>query len=1852
MPGNEVADKVRNFFEQDNALQGQHQAQVPSGNWHVFNNPWVQRQNGASLSSATKSFNLQPSGDSERGNGWQSSGVPLGADVAHLPLRPDFVKSQTKNDQQSFNGYLRGSQGLPARPNQAEFQTEETIPERHNLTSRGLSILEIQQGNAPEQLLASSRSSERFDFAEAPVNFDFLGSRPQLMRSQQSGMPPHPSRQQSGMNDMQLWQQQLMYRQFQELQRQQQLQQLDQEARQQNAMTQLSAITRHSSGDQLTVFANGAANMQDSSNYTWPTEIVGGDPKLSNASQMFGAGMNWVQRSGSSPTVQGFPNGLMFPQDQSQALRSMGFVPQQQVDQSLYGAPVASARGVSLNHFPHIQGISQDGSDLLNRTGGSQVEKQIMHSAAFNSFESDSTTAFADQIRMQDGSLSSKQSLQGKNLFGQVPVEAFGNGVISGNFHQVNSLPRNSSTQELHGRQDHSGWAGNMEEKSAAQVGPSQGTVSLDPTEEKILFSSDDGIWGAFGRNNGGSTSGFLQGNQLEGNDYLNVFPSVQSGSWSALMQSAVAEASSSDTGVQDEWSGLSFQKTDLSPGNHPSTVDNNLQNSSSMTSKPFLSFEDSTASPDGFQQSSTKFAFEQSERVRTEISHESLQRSPQQGQWLDQNASQKPPDGSLQGQTTMHVGSVTEGAWPGQIFEQSSNAAPNSDMGLNLQNMRGSWAQQRNISSYSTGVSKPNGWNMNETLSLSGDSQSNDQKRPMHMERTHEGGMWRANTSNLGGTSFSNATARLEQKLVAGGTHGHGEDSFVNNLNALTGSGVSKVSQGMNQQILNSQQLDFEKRIVDSSLNYRGNDNLGKYQHQSKTPQVQDMSSGNSDRVSSEFDKKQDSCLQKEMSGDSYVSGRSHPGQQSVPGTALRENAWLNASDSRPSSSGNQKSSGQGLLQQGSHGVKGQEQGHLGQSKFSGQVVQNSGLDMEKRNTKTVDAVSKDVHSGYESRTSASFNSSASLYAPNRAVQTSQNMLELLHKVDQSRDKNAAHFGSSDVNASDRHGSVGSDVSASQIHANQSAVSQGFGLRLGPPSQRQPMASNQSVNEMNSRQMDLDTGEKGRAFSGSTPSQALPNFRDMPPQEHWEQSNHIRPNIPAQIDDEVLHSTVQGGSTSSPTSFPCHQPQQQVSSGAKQVGMDQSANVPFGNQTDFNLQCKLVSRFGGNYNSHDGASAVQSAQESLRGPAGGVSPLNLASKPYPTDIARSQHLNANTAFIRSSGQQESSVSQQGGAFSKMLHNVWTNVSSQQRLGPQHKVPPNLFQSMRPVSNNLEGTPWAAKEDDYNVKRGGNVSSEFGSSSIDSQQPPSGEEQQAGKVSTSQSEGADIAPQNAGGQQRPEFTGSPSSVVNLHQQEPSQTVSRPVTSTSNIDMEAFGRSLRPSNLPHQNYSLLHQMQAMREAEADPNRKGVKRLKVADSGLDTQPSVAKTGQRFIYGYGTSVKDAVDDDNSSDSKMLCFASEGKEDKSANNTSQLSVGGISMQNYASHLGIAPQGFRGSGIPTSVNPQMAPSWFEQYGTYKNGQILGMYDGLDSSRRNAKMAAQQFFFGKIPEGSHATSHSAVAEQANAGSSAVSASERLPSSLAPVVDQSLDILRPKKRKSSISELLPWHKEVTNSCQRLQTISEAELDWAQATNRRAEKLEDEAEMFEDGPYIPRPRRRLILITQLMQQLLCSLPASMLSADAKSEYETLTFFAARLAIGDACGLVSSLSSHSRINSNTESTTSGKQKELGSRGEHFFAKVVEDFIDRARKLENDLLRLDRRSSILDLRVECQDLERFSIINRFARYLGRGNADGVESASSSEAAVRRPLPQRYVTAIAMPTPRNLPEGVLCLSL
>lgn len=68
------------------------------------------------------------------------------------------------------------------------------------------------------------------------------------------------------------------------------------------------------------------------------------------------------------------------------------------------------------------------------------------------------------------------------------------------------------------------------------------------------------------------------------------------------------------------------------------------------------------------------------------------------------------------------------------------------------------------------------------------------------------------------------------------------------------------------------------------------------------------------------------------------------------------------------------------------------------------------------------------------------------------------------------------------------------------------------------------------------------------------------------------------------------------------------------------------------------------------------------------------------------------------------------------------------------------------------------------------------------------------------------------------------------------------------------------------------------------------------------------------------------------------------------------------------------------------------------------------------------------------------------------------------------------------------------------------------------------MDGDGEVIED---IPRPKRRIIVATQLMQQLFPPPAVTLLSTDATSSYESVAFYVSRLALGDTCNLVSCVS-----------------------------------------------------------------------------------------------------------------------------
>ncbi|KAJ4713167.1 putative Dentin sialophosphoprotein-related [Melia azedarach] len=1798
MPGNEVGDRIHNFFGQENLSQGQHHSQVVDGTWPGLNNNlWVgsQRQIGAPhLSSNLKSYSVQPSADSEKGHGGQSSSVQHGLNFSPSASKPDLVRSQSQNQQPALNGYMHGHQALQTRQNESNFLGVDTEHNRHNLTSRGLQVFDSQLGNGPE---LNKKNSMRLESAESPVNYDFFGGQ-QQMSGQHSSMLQSLPRQQPGVVDMQLLHQQVMFKKLQELHRQQQL---------------------HNPQFQ---------QQEDASNYAWQPELMA-------------ANTNWLQRD-ASPVMQGSSSGLMFSPDQGQ-VRMMSLVPQQ-VDQSLYGVPVSSSR-INPSQYSSIQ-----------------MDKPTMQqiSASSNSFPGNQYSVFPDQGSMQDGTLGSRQSHLGKNIFGSAAGPGLNSGFNLENLQQINTQQRSAPMHEFQESQRLVGPSETSQEKMVMQAAPSQNAATLDPEEEKILFGSDDNIWDAFGRSTNVGTG---CSNMLDNTELLGALPSLQSGSWSALMQSAVAETSSGDIGVQEGWSGLSIRNSEpaaasqqslyVNDGNKQPSAwsDNNLQAVSTVNSRRFPLSADANksvnySSVSAASQSGLKTSHEQIEKLQKGSSQRSVQQLSGEGtKWLDQSPVQKP---------------VTEGS---HFYGDVAHA---SDAELHAKGISTSWTQQESTSSYNTSgqqCNRPNGWNFIESISPGGGatlkdqsnesslqrSLSSDHKNVMHEKMSYSTGIFMTDSVS---SAIENANSAIQRQ------HVNREDSNLNNDASISDSGTKRANQKSSQQFPNSRTLNLWKK-VDSSVTPREGEVPGKYQHHLDKSSQNIESSRNDGADNGVIGREMENYNTKEKSSDSFHSNTSH---HTTPG--FRENVWLDASDSRTLPGGKQKSSNnigrkpsgtrkfqyhpmgdvdidtepsygmkniahsQTMPQQVSRGLTGHDQTYFGQSKYfahgaKSSVENDKGcLPGSQGDTKCLDEVpSKSVHPGYAPVASTPSDKSVGNYAPNKTASPSQNMLELLHKVDQSKEhSHAMNISSSDRNQSQMSETEISGGSADHLLQNQSSTSQGFGLQLAPPSQRLPIpdhtlssqSSSQAVNSLSSTRVTSDMGKRGHAWLSSNAS-----IQSLYPSHETSQgdSGHNIGNKGSQFN-------IQGNLSAA---FPYHKShlhtQQMIGTGDQVTSSQFIKQISDSSErTQTNHAVASVPDKSKGTSHSELTSAAETSQPSSNNQNHGGSAQQFpvleampVSQPYATPGKCHQ-----------------------GAFPKMFPNAWTGVSNQHNSSVS-QAPPNLFKNQLQSTNNLErSSSGVEKQDDQAAQRGDNGPSGFAAYSAKPQgfvrEEQSAKEQQ---VSSETDVGQKMSASHLQGKE---------SVVNRL----SDTAL--LNSTTQRDIEAFGRSLKPNNLLHQNYSLLHQMQAMKSTEIDPDNRSVKRFKGPDSALDAL-QVAPVGGQQLPTNNSSLPPG-------DSRMLGFSPKTGDNR----------GTITSPNDAHPLN--PNDSQSSANGNSVvavrdehsqiSPQMAPSWFDQYGSFKNGQMLSIYDARKSAA--VRTMEQPFIVGKPSDGLHvgpSTQAYAVPDARQFGNvqqsslSMSMASEHIssPQFLPPdTTDQSLVHVRPNKRKSATSEYLPWHREVMEGFAKLQNIRMAEVEWAQAANRLMEKVEDETEIVEEGSPVFKSKRRLILTTQLMQQLFHPPQAKVLSSDASSYYESVIYFVSRSTLGDACRSISSSKSDVPLNLDSGKLLSEKLKISERIGDQYISKAMEDFTDRAKKLEDELLRLDKRASILDLRVECQDMEKFSVINRFAKFHGRVQAEGAEASSSSDANAQKFCPQRYVTAL--PIPRNLPDRVQCLSL
>ncbi|KAL9239476.1 hypothetical protein vseg_013794 [Gypsophila vaccaria] len=785
--------------------------------------------------------------------------------------------------------------------------------------------------------------------------------------------------------------------------------------------------------------------------------------------------------------------------------------------------------------------------------------------------------------------------------------------------------------------------------------------------------------------------------------------------------------------------------------------------------------------------------------------------------------------------------------------------------------------------------------------------------------------------------------------------------------------------------------------------------------------------------------------------------------------------------------------------------------------------------------------------------------------YLPSAST-TSQNMLELLHKVDQSTEQNGvSNMGSSSTNYN-RSPDIPSDGRFGPGQS-QSSMSHGFNLQLAPPSQGSGFSNlndpaqgfSRSIGSPSSQLVSSQKGEYSHSRLALGPSaQCLPPFQ-RPSQMGSENNNSIGsdgslPNLKGNFSASV-------SSNSTYLRNP-NQNQHMAAGGGQMMANHQSSNVSSDRHTYLNQQ-----------------SPIDQNQFGMRASMQQIPPLHTAMAGV-----RKDNMSSGGSYIGTSQQQFSGVQARSGSDFTKPHFQSNDSSDMNSFSQQNK-------------NAVDGP----KITDPGVQDG---------------------EKQT--VTDTQLSGKTAGVSQEESLERQSMEASPSN-----------------SAVSQNDTDVFHNSLKHNNAGHPSYSLLHQMQALKTMGMDPSHQGSRSERRPGNGPDIQQMARKeaefptgaTDSMVRYPSGNQISGSP-----VDAKMLGFSPQ-----SGNmNVPQLMHGRIDPQ--ASISGISPQ--------------MAPSWFDRYGTLKNGQLLPVHNVprvpiMKHVEQQFSNPPSNLAVHNLAQQENVVSDSCQIANTSQITNAYSASEHMPNchaSIPHIPSPSPMPMRPRKRKTATSDLIPWNKEIGQCFKKIQNISSAEVDWAQSSDRLVERGGNETDLLEDMSPMVRSRRRLILTTKLMQQVFCPPSAPILSLDGRSNYEVIMYSTARLALGDACNLSCGMDSDSP--SDDGNSLSGKVETSEQIRDNYFSKVVEDFTNKAKQLDSDLLRLDKSTSILDFRLDCQDLERFSVINRFARFHGRSQADGGEASSSSDAKAvsQKPLPQRYVTA--HPMPRIVPERVQCLTI
>lgn len=594
---------------------------------------------------------------------------------------------------------------------------------------------------------------------------------------------------------MHLWQEQMMYKKLQELQRQQQLQQLDQGAREKSSLGHLSALTKPSR------LINEA-----SVNNTWPNSFVAGLPVAAYNPQMLVVGnMNWAQESGSRALFN-LENSHILADNQSQATQSMGFMPQ--VDLSFQCMPqqLQQHKKNLANHYSQLFGISDDGIRTMTNTAGYQSEK-LSQPNTYNDLETGH--CFPEQVCSHDIILDATQNSQRNGTLRNNHMQILRCDIASGKFQQENDMQDKIQIQQLHHRQEQDGWFNNLQERPTMQVRNSTAVSSLDPTEEKFLFGADEDNWQV---SFGACLDSFIGGyhhDHPSTSEYIGTFPFAQGGSWSALVQEAV-QTSNTDQRIQEEKNGLSFQKRELSMRNNSNAFTDNFKNLSSSTSKS-LPFYDSTWNRNSHNASTSQhtywFLHDEDSRALNKVPSTSFQLSS--GIQFCQNQEEKQ---FLQSDLHLQV-PVNKGILAGHTYDKTEINC--SDMQSKSQNVADIWSQRENMEFASLHMQHINGPNALTTnyLMVPGDCTSLVCENDGKMKKLDAG------DGNLtGGMQPLTSDIGSSQVQI--------EDSIMGNFGSFMNPNTLITTQKMSQSMTTRQHV-FGKDVTHNTLvNSQGSEN------------------------------------------------------------------------------------------------------------------------------------------------------------------------------------------------------------------------------------------------------------------------------------------------------------------------------------------------------------------------------------------------------------------------------------------------------------------------------------------------------------------------------------------------------------------------------------------------------------------------------------------------------------------------------------------------------------------------------------------------------------------------------------------------------------------------------------------------------------------------------------------------------------------------------------------------------------------------------------------------------------------------------------------------------------------